>query len=319
MDATQFNQYQELQAKKAQAELDDRRLRMATDGRNHKVKTQSRRVRVCDGSTSAAVREWIDDIEMARHYLPDDEAVCEVVANTAQGSLRKAYERFMQAQADRSQVTWKAVKKHLRAGFLSADEDEYLRTAMEKVKQTDFETTAAYARRFLEAADSAYSQDKRNLAENRIILTAYIRGLHNRDMVKRLVQEARPATVEEAVQAVERFAADEERLVRYGWSDDTTHEPMEIGEVQTAKTAMTEALEKLTRQVNGLQREFSRMKAAQKSPDAKPILKMKKNLGKWKKAWTEDGRPVCFECGEAGHMGKECRAKKMAATRPGNA
>ena len=74
--------------------------------RQGKIKTEMSRGRAYDGSTSSAVCEWIADIEMVVPYMLDDKALNEAVANTCQGSLIKAYEKFMNAQADRNAVIW---------------------------------------------------------------------------------------------------------------------------------------------------------------------------------------------------------------------
>ena len=31
-------------------------------------------------------------------------------------------------------------------------------------------------------------------------------------------------------------------------------------------------------------------------------------------AWTQDGRPICFECGKPGHIGRQCTLKEPTST-----
>ena len=47
---------------------------------------------------------------------------------------------------------------HLQQAFLSPHEADRLRHEVEKVKQGGFDTSAAYGRRFREAADLAYPE-----------------------------------------------------------------------------------------------------------------------------------------------------------------
>lgn len=315
MDPAQFHSYQTLIKEKAKQEMEQRTQLADRAAVREEIKTQSKRVRVCDGSTSAGVREWIADIELTRPYLPADVCTNLVVANTCRGSLRKAFERFMSSQADRDKVKWTEVREHLKAGFLTADEDEYARSAMEKVQQTEFESTAAYARRFMEAADEAYPVATRNDVEERIILNAYIKGLKNPAMIRRLVQEARPTKIMQAVEAIERFNADDERLLKFGIaSDNNGEEPMEIGAVGGAKPAWTEPIENITRQIAGLQKQFTKLMAMQEDRQRKTPLQERKI--RTRHEWTPDGRPVCFKCHQAGHMGRGCQVQ--AVSQPGN-
>ena len=66
----------------------------------------------------------------------------------------------------------------LLSRFLSAHEADRLRDEVEKVRET-YEGTAAYSRRFRDAADLAYPIAQRNADQHRIMKTAYLRGLRD--------------------------------------------------------------------------------------------------------------------------------------------
>ena len=172
------------------------------------IKSQTKRIRPCDGSNPAAVREYLTEIGLASPYVAgNQQALNKILAATSQGALKRSYERFMTAQADREAVPWEAVRNHLRAAFLSQDETEHLRTALEKVRQTEYERNTAYTRRFQEAADDAYPLEDRTAGDVRVLLNAYVKGLRDSKVVERLVQETRPNTLQEAVTGVELFTA----------------------------------------------------------------------------------------------------------------
>ena len=260
MDAEQFGQFIHQQAVVEEQSRLDRAQQAQRTTQRAEIKKLVKRVRVADGSVPHLVREWIEDIEMCGPYINNDDASFRsIVEETIQGTLRRAYERFMSGQANRQAVTWAAIRTHVRAAFLTIDEDEYLRSQVERVRQTAYEGNVAYGRRFQETADRAYPIANRAPAEERIILTAYIKGLRNKDIVKRLVQETRPDTLAAALTAIEEFTADEERFKRYGWlPTERKEEPMEVSSL-AENSKINETLSKLTRQLSGMESSFSDM------------------------------------------------------------
>ena len=260
MDADQFAAFMHQHAVVEEQARNERTQQGQRAVHREEIKRLIKRVRVADGSTPHLVRDWIEDIQMCGPYINNHDASFRtIVEETIQGPLRKAYERFMNGQANRQAVTWAAIHAHVRAAFLTTDEDEYLRSLLEKVHQTSYETNVAYGRRFQETADRAYPLVNRAQAEERIILTAYIKGLKSKDIVKRLVQETRPPTLAAALAAIEEFTADEERFKRYGWlPEGRGEEPMEVGSVSD-NTELCGTLGKLGKQLTGMQSSFGNL------------------------------------------------------------
>ena len=258
MDANQFAAFLNQQAVVDDQARQERTQNAQRTTHREEIKRLVKRVRVADGSVPHLIRDWIEDIEMCGAYINNDDASFRrIVEETIQGPLRKEYERFMNGQANRQAVTWANIRAHVRAAFLTTDEDEYLRSLLEKVRQTTYETNVAYGRRFQETADRAYPAANRAAAEERIVLTAYIKGLRGKDIVKRLVQETRPQTLAGALTAIEEFTADEERFKRYGWlPTERTEEPMEVGSLDSD---LHGTLNKLSRQLSGMQNSFGTM------------------------------------------------------------
>ena len=225
MNAEQFTEY--------------RQAGTAAKERKEILSDQVATTRVCDGTSIPLVREWLMEVQMARAYFSvahKEIDTRKLVAKTLQGPMKRCYERFLDAQPDRNNVTWAAIKLSIKGSYLTPDEDEFLRTELEKIKQTSYETTGAYGRRFAEAANTAYAEGDRNAVVMAVVLERYIKGLRSHALKKRLIQEAVPATIDAAMAAVENYSAQDERLRRMSSSSstydnhrDATDEPMEVG------------------------------------------------------------------------------------------
>jgi hypothetical protein len=167
---------------------------------------------------------------------------------------------------------------------LTPDEAEFLRSELETIKQTAYETPAAYARRFVEAANVAYDQADRNDVIQRIVLERYVKGLRSKTLKRRLCLETVPDSIDAAIAAVENFAAQEECHKRMT-GDDTdltpTETPMEIGAIRapvdphvatpdaaTSDPSMAAALLRLAHQMEGLQKEMTKLKSNSLAPQA---------------------------------------------------
>jgi hypothetical protein len=93
-----------------------------------------------------SVREWFAEIEMTRSYFAEDLQephrtiainidTLKVVHATLQGEMHRCYQAFVDEQPNRLLISWQEVKNHLTLAYLTADEEEYLKSALEKTKQ----------------------------------------------------------------------------------------------------------------------------------------------------------------------------------------
>jgi hypothetical protein len=359
MNADQFALYmQTLQADQDRAVArQDRSATLATRRDNQRtqerlVDTHIKSTRTCDGSSIPLVREWLHDVDMAYPYFPlatADLDIQKLVMATIQGAMRRYYEHFMDQQPDRRNVTWAAIRTSFKQAYLTPDEAEFLRSELKTIKQTAYETTAAYARRFVEAANAAYDQTELNDIVQNMVLERYVKGLRSKTLRRRLILETQPTTVEQAVLAVEAFAASEERLKRMTPEDEANagdETPMEIGairgptpspqlDLQTppADSAVAAALLTLNRQMQGIQKEITKLKAISLT-SATPFVAPLVAPGPATPAvaapteplrypsHAPDGRQVCYECGGLGHIGKNCEHRRRrlasAAQQSGN-
>ena len=347
MDETQFKTYHDaLQAKEEWQKELQKENRSRTD-RRYTVEQQIKNTRTCDGTSIPAVREWLQDIVLVRPYFSlqhQDEDTLKVVAASLQGPMRRCYERFMSSQLDRTNVTWNAVKVMIEASYLTADECEHLRSELEKIGQTAYETTGSYSRRFVESAGQAYPVGERNAVVQRLVLERYIRGLRKSGLVRRLVQEKDPQTVDEAILAVEGFTVQEERLKRMmdtKTQESAGEEKMEVGEVAQQQTApptlptssmdtLNTSVSALSRQLQGLHKEMAKLKgqtlyvSPPPTPAPRPPQAAIEAVGRqqqpqfqnYQHAWTPDGQPICFECKQPGHMGRDCEVRRRRLQTP---
>ena len=155
MQAQDFQAYMKQERDlRDEAEARQRNSRNEDKARS-RAEAQIKRVSPCTGSTPQSVREWIQEINLTIHY--SDQTVY-IASQTARDALRRELEFYLNAQPDRDNVPWAQLKTHLSQAFLSPHEEDRLRHEVEKVKQGAFDTSAAYGRRFREAADLAYPE-----------------------------------------------------------------------------------------------------------------------------------------------------------------
>jgi hypothetical protein len=230
-------------------------------------------------------------------------AVLEVAAGTARGPLRKELERFVAHQVNlqaawaggRAAVPWNLVRDHLRAVFLSQNENEQLRAEVEMMKMNSFDTVAAFNVKFREAATAAYPQPRSADAE-RTLVHAYIRSLHAYDM-KRKVIEHHPANLDAAMHRAEQIDSDRDQCQRL---IGRREEPMEVGSVQ-----QNAALTALQKQLENLSTNVAKLSAQQNQHQGSTVQRKRGGY-----RWAPDGRPICFFCDKTGHFARECYGKK---------
>jgi hypothetical protein len=132
--------------------------------------------------------------------------------------------------------------------YLTTDEGEYLKSELDSLRQSAYETGGGFGRRFAEAADMACPADTRNATIANQLLEKYLRGLRSKDLVRRVVQEGAPRNLTEAMTSVAAFTAQEERLSRLLKGQPAremaveprgrVEEPMEVNAVTRAVAAL---------------------------------------------------------------------------------
>ena len=329
MDPAQFAQF-------IQAEQADRQAVAAATLQQHqerqaalqeaeerlKATQQANSIRKCDGLQADSLRDWFREIDFS---IPYSAQTVFIATQTAVDGLKCEIERFLAAQANRNAVTWAQLKTHIQGQFLSQHEAEKLKDAVEKVKQTPYETAMQYGRRFQDAADLGYPPAGRNADQERELLKSYTKGLRDRHIVERLVREGRPADFTAAMALVQQYESDEYKLHKALGPSERQEEPMEIG--MQSQAAEKSELAELKRQVSGMTGQLTKLIAAQQrpsaqrsprhnpqtynQPDRQPSRHQRR--GKYTYKWTPDGAPICYNCLIPGHKGRACWGKPAQA------
>ena len=229
--------------------------------------THVKRITPCDGVSTTAVREWLQEIDITvPHCRQHPDLVITIACLTSIGSLHREIERFL-LQNQNQNITWLVLRTHLRDAFLSANEEEALRRDVEKMQQTQYENAASYSRRFRDASDSAYP-GPRNPDQQRILLRIYAKGLRSSATARRLVEQGHPQNIDQAIALVLQYEADLDRYEQL----DRREEEMEVGAVgvstdKAISSPAADLINRLVERVEKLTTEVGKMRASQ-SPQA---------------------------------------------------
>ena len=274
-------------------------------------------IRQCDGSVNAEVREWMEEVEMTiPHTSNIENGTVKICERTVTGSLKKEIERFLQQQEDRSRITWTTLRDHIKKSFLSANENERLKSELEKLQQSSYEGLGVYNRKFREAANKAYPSNPRSDDAERIIVRAYARGLYSSDLRKKLIVEERPNKLEAAIKYTEHQDAGLE-VWRGITTEDRDIQPMEINPLNPSPpmTSQQAALDINLESIR-LLKEISQKQERMSTR----IAKLEASMGNIRLP-KDEGRSKCFYCKKPGHQAKDCYKKKSdeaARQNPGN-
>ena len=292
-----------------------------------------------DGLLPNNVRKWLREMDASRRDL-DAQATVEVAAATTMGRLRISLEDFLEQHVqNRNLVPWADIEAHVRDTFLGPDEAEHLRSLMDEIRQGDFESEDVYLARFLDAAQEAYPPPRADLVHN-LLIDKVVKGLVNPDVALELLTQHRPATIDDAVNAIKRRVEAEKRFNRL--------RPAQVSAIITAQpptkpadqppssyTALEGAVAALAKDVSRLSSKFGEFakkntpiepQAAQDVPMAAPATQPhgtpsvvvytgpqqfgrgrgRRGRGRGRGGnWTPT-RGACFVCGQLDHYAREC-------------
>lgn len=281
---------------------------------------QAKRIATCDGSSPALVREWLAEVEISTKY---SNKTVYVAAHSSSGPLRRELERFLDEQPNRDIVTWEQLRPHLEEAFLTPLEQDRIRHELTIIKQSIGEPIASFNRRYLDTVSKAYpkpANGERNEDQKRILLQNYVRGIEDGQLAEKLIMQGHPKDMEEAMKLIMGYAKDTQqlRLAREGRLEAAGRfeEPMEIGAISQAATPWKPALDEVTRKVEGMAKQMTKMCAmweqggpAQRQPPRHGNPQGGAQRGN-RLQFTDDGSPICLYCNREGHVAKQCRTKK---------
>ncbi|XP_013402405.1 uncharacterized protein LOC106168027 [Lingula anatina] len=289
-----------------QVEAERQGLRWAEERERHSLQDLSDLFHPCDGTVPSETREWIDQMEraIARGQGNITNCATRLALKTSRGALAAEVDYCLRRQNDYYGTAWVTLRDHIRRSFLSPDEAACLRTEIEQIRQTPYENCAAYSRRFRNIARKAYPEPRSVDAERQLIIS-YARGLSDRRLTRRLVADARPATLNEALTFVDNAEVGAQLFENVVGLEPRHEEPMEVAlnSTDNPMERLESKIKKLTKEVSNLKLE--KMSASQRRPQQPRQWETVRRENK-SKGWADDGTPLCFHCGKAGHKKREC-------------
>jgi len=309
MDQAQFTAFTEGVAHMF-GTLDEGMNRRHNDMSNRdRLRTITQSIRICDGNVPAEVREWIEEVEMARSVIPVNVigAMIQIATRTVAGPLKREVERFLQAQPNRMQTPWATLRDHIRTAFLSANEDERLKSELEKLTQSSYENLGVYNRKFREAAIKAYPGAWSPDAE-RTILRAYTRGLYSSELAKRLIVENRPTTLDGAIAFTEQQEAGLEMY--RGIDRKSEEEPMDVNQVRTQDLdKLFTVMQNCAKSQDKLANRLAKLEGANlRTVNPIPVPRVPRS----NQPTVGSGSKIrCYYCSKLGHKMADCYQKKV--------
>ena len=126
-------------------------------------------------------------------------------------------------------------------------------------------------------------------------------------LAQKLVEEANPNSLEEAITAIAGYSERKDAYTRLGRRHE---EPMEIGMAAPPRAtpptnAMLDVLEKISKAQERLATRLAKLEIGQKTREVSGRKGTQSKEGR-PPAWNEKGQPRCFRCHQFGHLAREC-------------
>ena len=250
-----------------------------------------------DGSGHTKFIEWLKAMEKCKLIIgADDERMRGLTMGTLTGAAADFAIRGIQQNPD---VSWEDIRSNMKSRYSDLADAQFAKQSLKNLTQNADESVQNYSERLFSGAKEAFpGQDlSQGILQNQLV-DIFTNGVRDMGTAKKLTRK-KPATLEAAVEIAkeEQTAARSFRLLRQ--FEAREEEDMEIGALtKPKKSVLEEKVNQLTEQLLTLTNAVQEMNARSSNGN-------KKQSTKKKPPYTEDGRPICYRCKEAGHMIKD--------------
>ena len=290
-----------------------------------------------DGANQRSLEDWLDRCLTAYEFIPglDLPSMKRFMALTASGMLLTVIRQYPADQPEGHVPSVPGLIGYIRTRLIDEDDMRIRREELELVRQKPYQGVREYALKFSECLNKAYTaEDLVGPITLPRLIQIFINGLES-ETLRWHTAQSRPIDINAAM-ATAIHAATTQRLIQRP-SLRREEEPMDISALPPPPLDMVlvappapppidnlqEVISTIvSRQLSGLQRQVGKLaRRLEESlqppqPLIQPLMPRRNPPGTrttprttTRPSWTPDGRPICFECGKAGHLGKECRQR----------
>lgn len=164
----------------------------------------------CDGLLAENTRVWLRCLDgWSTEGDVDDTFMITLAKHTTSGELLEEIRRW--CNTDITVDSWAGLKAKVQEQFLSACEDLKLQAQLERTTQLHGETVSAYIRRFKGEAQRAYTGDRADTEEFRVV-KSFLRGFTDRSFAERVFRKGKTATLTEVADSALELEAEQEKM-----------------------------------------------------------------------------------------------------------